>query len=126
MLREFKNVRQIPGEPFRRWYSGHDSELIVWLDEYRVVGFQLVVPGDADPLVLTWHDGQALNVANLDDGEGRTGRSKMSPILVPTATTDLSAALEHFRTIAQELPLALATLVEKEIETHQAKRRCER
>jgi len=39
MLREIRDVRQVSGEPMRRWFSDEDFDLIVWLDpEDRIIG----------------------------------------------------------------------------------------
>ena len=41
-LREIVDVRQVPGEPKRRWFSSDDIDLIVWLDDSGApVSFQL-------------------------------------------------------------------------------------
>lgn len=115
MLKELKSTRQIPGEPFRRWYGDADNDLIVWLDRYRVIGFQLLVPGGCDHTVITWHEGQGTTVAGLDDGEGRPGRPKMAPILSQPSAIDLDKVVRHFKTISEEVPSGLAALVEHKI-----------
>jgi hypothetical protein len=41
MLAEIRDVRQIPGEGFRRWFSDGDFDLIVWYAGGEIAGFQL-------------------------------------------------------------------------------------
>lgn len=41
-LIEVRNVRQIPGESTRRWFSSRDFDLIVWISEDEgFIGFEL-------------------------------------------------------------------------------------
>ena len=115
MLKQVKATRQVPGEPFRRWYTDNDTDLIVWLEQYRIVGFELTVPAGIERDVLTWHEGKGPWVAGLDDGEGRPGRPKMTPILTERHGADWTESLRHFRSVAAELPSGLAALVEQKI-----------
>ena len=123
MLKELKATRQIPGEPFRRWYTDNDNDLVVWLEQHRITGFQLLVPGSCGRTVVTWHEGERPTVAGLDDGEGRPGRAKMTPILIHQDTIDVGNVLQQFKGISEELPSGLAKLVEDELaELSSAKR----
>ena len=120
MLKEAKSVRQIPGEPFRRWYIDDGTDLIVWLDQFRIVGFQLIVPNGDVKAVITWHEKRQVTVTSLDDGEGNMGHLKMTPILTKAHEVDLLAVHRHFTAISDELPSGLAHLIEKkfaEVET---------
>ena len=112
MLKELKSTRQIPGESFRRWYTDSENDLIVWIAQFRVVGFQLLVPGGGGRIVITWHEEKPLSVAGLDDGEGRPGRPKMSPVLIQHAGIDPEEVRRKFRMISDELPAGLVKLVE--------------
>lgn len=112
MLREIKFVRQIPGEPMRRWYKDNKSDLIVWVDQHRVVGFQLIVPGADNRHVVTWHEGKDPTVTELDEGEDSPGRPKMTPILIDATAVDAAAMSRHFKAVSQELPAGLAELIE--------------
>ena len=125
-LKEVKDVQQAPGEPFRRWYTNGPVELIVWLDDYRILGFQLVVPSGHDQTAITWHKGAGLSVADIDDGEGRPMRSKMTPVLLPGGDFDMAAALALFRTVSDGLPNGLAAVVERELSEAAKKRNGDR
>ena len=115
MLKETKSVRQIPGEPFRRWYTDNKTNLIVWLEEHRVVGFQLIVPDGETQAVFTWHEGRKVTVTSLDDGEGNMGHPKMTPILSKAHAVDRMAVSQHFKAVSAELPPGLSHLVEQKI-----------
>jgi hypothetical protein len=115
MLKEVKATRQNQGEPFRRWYTDNDTDLIVWLKQYEIVGFQLTVPAGTERDVLTWHEGKSPRVEGLDDGEGRPGRPKMSPMLTQRHGVVPTEILHHFREVAAELPSGLSALIERQI-----------
>lgn len=89
MLKEIKAIRQIPGEPSRRWYKDQETDLIVWSEQYRVVGFQLMVPHGDDRVAITWHEGRSPTLSGLDDGEGCPGRPKMTPLLSDCGSVSL-------------------------------------
>jgi hypothetical protein len=80
MLREIKSVRQIPREAFRRWYTDNDNDLIVWLDKYRVMGFQLLVPGSGGRTVITWHEAKT-----CEQGAERDGTKRAVALVPPSA-----------------------------------------
>jgi len=42
MSREISGAKQIPGEPFRRWFSSVSMDLFVWTNDLgEVVSYQL-------------------------------------------------------------------------------------
>lgn len=115
MLKECHAVRQIPGEPFRRWYNDNETDLVVWLEQYRIIGFQLLVPREGNRVVITWHEGHSPTLAGLDDGEGRPGRPKMTPLLTDCNGSNTAEMMRHFRAVSAELPSGLAQLVEQKV-----------
>lgn len=112
MLLEMTKVHQVPGEPRRRWFSSRGLDLIVWYgDAGEISGYQLCYDREDDEKVLNWKaPGQYSHMA-VDDGEGRAGRHKASPILVPGAAFKPGALAETFRGEAKELPHEIAELV---------------
>lgn len=112
-LREIKNARQITGEPTRKWYTNVDIDLIVWMEEPRILGYQLVVPSEHGHTAITWREGSGLSVSHVDDGEGRPARPKMTPLLTGRASINVETVLQLFRKIADDLPHGLASLVEQ-------------
>lgn len=89
MLREIRHVRQIAGEPLRRWFCDRELDLIVWLDEARrVVGFQLCYDKERDERALCWHPQSGYQHSRVDNGEARPGRYKAAPLLVPGGRFD--------------------------------------
>lgn len=116
MLKEITATKQNPGEPLRRWFADRDMDLIVWIDGYRMVGFQLVFSSDPDHHVIAWHEGKVVTYSGLDDGEGAAGRPKMAPVLIAGhAKVDLEALHRRFMEVASDLPGGIAGLVETKI-----------
>ena len=57
MLTEFKAVRQIPKDGFRRWFTDQDFDLFVWYEDEsktNIVGFQLCYNKRGNQKALTW------------------------------------------------------------------------
>lgn len=54
-MNEYINVRQIPGEPKRRWFYSKDFDLIVWLsDDQDITGFELCYDKDCNAYSIEW------------------------------------------------------------------------
>jgi hypothetical protein len=116
MLQEMTKVRQIPGEQRRRWFSSPAFDLIVWFDAAdAIVGFQLCYDRLNDEKVLNWKTPDEYSHMAVDDGEGRAGRHKASPILVPGAAFKPGPLSEEFRREAAGIPFEIAGLVLKKI-----------
>ena len=98
MLTEYKKVRQIEGEPKRRWFSDDFFDLIVWfLKGKDILGFQLCYAKPSDQRAITWKWPDAYFHQRIDDGETRPGKHKATPILVPDGRFDYQVIAEKFR-----------------------------
>lgn len=113
LLREVTHVRQVPGEPRRRWFSSDALDLVVWLgDDEAIVGFQLCYDKLRAERALTWWaHGHRLQHMAVDDGEPGGMRHKSSPVLVPDGVLDAPTLLAEFRAAAGELPPAIVAAV---------------
>jgi len=96
MLREITGVRQIEGEPHRRWFTDDLLDLIVWDAESDIVGFQLCYDKTHAERAVTWKAGSGFNHNAVDSGEGRAGRYKGSPILVADGGFDVQRVATSF------------------------------
>ncbi len=84
MLREIKAVRQIHGEPRRRWFEDDYFDLIIWQDEGEdILGFELHFDKKASPQAVRWDKPNRFEFFSVDDGEFRADRFKMAPVLMP-------------------------------------------
>lgn len=56
MLSEIDNVRQIPGEGYRRWFIDKDMDLIIWYNKEKssVQGFQISYDKLSVQRTVTW------------------------------------------------------------------------
>lgn len=116
MFKEILGVRQIKGEPKRRWFSDGDLELIVWLDENDgIVGFQLCCEVDKEPKALTWYENKGFLHSGIDDGDSRVGAYKPSPILISDGVFDKKTIEKRFAASSPSLPEEIADFVKRKL-----------
>lgn len=119
MLKEFLNVRQIPGEATRRWFSDDYFDLIVWVDDAQeVVGFQLCYDVLHTHRALTWHTDIGFAHHRIDDGENRPGKLKASPILVPDGAFDYEQIAQQFKQASQQIDPRIAGFVHDMVQNY--------
>jgi len=85
MLREIGNIKQDPGQFFRRWFNDELLDLFVWYDAGgRIAGFQLCFDKDGRERALTYTDenGYSLNEVHADG----SAWDMSSPVLVMPGT----------------------------------------
>lgn len=126
MLREIADVKQIPGEPKRRWFSDEVFDLIVWENPAGgIAGFQLCYDKGADQRALTWFPESGLRICAVDNGEGRPGKPKGVPILVcecdatgqPVCYGRSSAAVaKRFRRASRQLAPEIVRFILRRLE----------
>ncbi len=89
MLSEIKKARQVPGEPYRRWFMDDYFDLIIWQDSAaEIIAFQLCYNKGPEERALTWRRETGFTHRGVDDGEHRDGYHKMTPILIPDGEFD--------------------------------------
>lgn len=112
MLRETRSVRQIPGESPRRWFSDDFFDLIVWYSPRSdIEGFQLCYQKGRDEKALTWFKDAGFSHNRIDNGEGRPGHHKMTPILTPDGLFDKDSILGLFKKESTEIDFTIASFV---------------
>jgi len=112
MLHENENVRQIPGDPPRRWFSDEFFELIVWFaPDASIFGFQLCYDIGNKPRALTWLRDSGYTHDGIDDGDTAEGANKASPILVPDGIFNTEHIAARFAAAAGGLPHDIRELV---------------
>ena len=116
MLREIANVRQVEGEPRRRWFSDERLDLVVWEDEAQgIIGFQLCYDKQRDEHALTWIAGFGFSHGQVDAGEGRPGRYKGTPIVVNEGTFNMEELAPNFLNLSEGLDKALRDFIHKKL-----------
>jgi hypothetical protein len=116
MLREVQEVRQVPQEPRRRWFTDEDFDLIVWQDEQAaIIAFQLTYDKTTDEHSLTWRAGEGYAHNRIDDGELEPAKYKSTPILVRDGEFDSSGIAERFQKASGRIDQGIATFVTEKI-----------
>ena len=80
MLREIGYIKQIHGQPFRRWFNDDLIDLFVWEEEGgRITGFQLCFDKDTDERALTYSEADGYSLHNVHTEESSLDMG--SPVL---------------------------------------------
>jgi hypothetical protein len=117
MLVERKNVRQIAGEGFRRWFSDEYFDLIVWYEDEpqsdftadAVAGFQLCYDKRGQERALSWRREGGFSHDLIDAGE-IPGQADMSPVLKPGGEFP-EAVAERFRSNSPKVGFSIQKVV---------------
>ena len=118
MFREISGVKQIPSEPFRRWFSCESMDLFVWTDELgEVVSYQLSYDKPHPEKALSWSIERGFSHDDVDDGS-RPGRHPGSPILVADSEFAARRVLAMFQANANQLENDLQKFIVSGISRH--------
>lgn len=97
MLREIKTSKTIDNDLIKRWFNDHEMDLIVWANENGDISkFQLCYDKNYSEHALTWNESTGFRHNKVDDGEGRSGRHKGTPILVSDGIINIEAIASKF------------------------------
>lgn len=111
VLRELPRVQQVPGEPRRRWFHGHEMDLVVWEGaDGAPIGFQLAYDKHRNEHSIEWRAGRGFTHYQVDDGEAVV-TSKETPFLYPDGAFARDRVLARFLAAAGTLPGAIAGFV---------------
>ena len=112
MLTELSPVKQIKGEPRRRWFNSASEDLIVWYaEDNSIFGFQLCYGRPVSESALTWLPKPGFTHNRIDDGEGVGLAHKRTPLLMSDSSFDAEALLDKFGEISGVLPNEIAAFV---------------
>lgn len=108
MLYEIQNPRQIPGEPFRRWFYSHEQDLYVWYDDSgSITAFQLSYGKSRNEHAIYWRSDRGYSHLRVDEG-----RRSATPFLVADGAFDRDRVLNNFRELSIELPFDVTEFVD--------------
>ena len=97
MLREIKKTSQKAGEPKRRWFSGSEMDLFLWLNEEgEIVSFQLTYDKPNSEKALLWNEEEGYSHLGVDDGL-KPGKHPGSPLFVEDGVIDPSKIISKLR-----------------------------
>jgi hypothetical protein len=122
MLKELTQVRQVNGEPQRRWFSSDTMDLIVWYgDASQPTAFQFCYDKGGAEKALTWRRESGFSHTGVDDGEGKSRLSyKETPILVANGKFDGERVERLFLDHGQLVPAEVRQFVTARLEEHRA------
>jgi hypothetical protein len=116
MLRELKNVRQVDGEPRRRWFTDEYFDIIVFYDQDdKPLGFHLCYCKNENERILVWEKNTGYEHGGIDDGETFFGRRKEAPIMVSDGLFEKPTVTECFRAAKSGIDPVVADFIEKRI-----------
>lgn len=96
MLREIVPVRQVSGEPRRRWFMSVDLELITWHEASgALIGFQLCYNRQSDEHAITWRHDCGFVHDSVDSGESEPDANR-TPVLLADGAFDAARVSEFF------------------------------
>ncbi len=111
MLREIAHVRQIEGEPKRRWFTNTYFDLMVWFEKNdSITGFQLSYDKPGYERALTWDTKTGYSHDGIDQGEDKIGRKK-TPIIVKDGIFEHVRITEKFRESCKEIENRISEFV---------------
>jgi len=113
-LSEFRNVRQVRAQGFRRWFVNNYFDLIVWYKDNKSspVGFQLCYDRDGTQRAITWTVEEGFSHTRIDSGDDVSGRGlKMTPILVADGKFDAQIIHDLFAQAAATVDRVVADFV---------------
>lgn len=119
MMKEIQNVRQVPGETKRRWFTSEEMDLIVWLDEKNMpAGFQLCYDKGKHECALTRSQQNGFSHMAIDDGEQSTNIGyKATPVLTSCSAADMHMIHQLFLTHAGVLPSSIVEFIERKFDS---------
>ena len=111
MLRKIKDMKRVPAQSLRRWFSDTSFDLIVcYASGMEIKGFQLCYRRGVDERELTCHQQVGFSY-NRIEGDEKPGRYKMAPVLVPDGLFGKNQILALFTEQSAEIDPAKASFV---------------
>jgi len=107
-----KYVKQVPGEPHKRWFEDDYFDLLVWENELgQIVEFQLYYDKLHIQRSIIWKKQFGYTHSKIDDGENKPGKYKATPILVDDGVFNSEAITERFKNQSKEIDRKVSTFV---------------
>ncbi|WP_321991271.1 hypothetical protein [Marispirochaeta aestuarii] len=111
MMYRILNVRQVPGEDFKVWFTDDYWDLFLWIDRNkRISSFQLGYGKPSEEQMLIWRRGGGLTATRVSDGE-ETLTENRTPLLTETSDYDLDSVIERFSGDSKKINSKIADFV---------------
>lgn len=97
MMYRILNVRQVPGENFKVWYTDDYWDLFVWIDrEKRISGFQLGYGKPDNERIFAWSRERGFTAMTVSDGEEALTENR-TPVMVADTNFDAAGVGRRFK-----------------------------
>lgn len=111
MLREIRSPGHQTTPHYRRWFSDADTDLFIWFRQQIPTKFQLSIGKRSHEYAISWERERGYSLSFVDAGENRPGKYKMSPLLIPYETGNLSQLARQFLAASVTIDTDLADFV---------------
>ena len=112
------NVRQIPGEDFKAWFTDDYWDLFVWVDKNkRISSFQLGYGKPSDERIVSWKRGGKVSAMTVDNGEDNLTANR-TPVMVADADFDREKILAKFLADSKKVNKQIVDFVAAKISTY--------
>jgi hypothetical protein len=117
-MKEIRDVKQVAGEPPRRWFFSHEQDLLVWFGNDGIpVAFQLAYGKYRNEHALRWNVDRGFTHHRVDDGED-SALAKGAPMLFPNGAFKAEDVLQTFLALSIELPREIVEFVAGQLKAH--------
>ena len=124
MLYECRHAVGPDGDLTMKWFVDSYFDLDIWIHPSgSVERFLLCYNKPRDEHAIAWTRSAGCLHHRVDDGEGRPGRTKASPVLLADGDFDAASVAERFREASKEMDPQLALYVLERIRDFPAPRR---
>ena len=114
-----KYVKQISGEPHKRWFEDNYFDLLVWENESgQIVEFQLYYDKLHYQRSLIWNEQTGYLHSKVDDGETQPGKYKSTPILIDDGVFDFVTIAEKFTNNSRDIDPKVSNFVINKIKNY--------
>jgi hypothetical protein len=118
MLREIKKTSQRRGEPKRRWFSGSEIDLYVWVNEdNEIVSYQLTYNKLHAEKALVWNVTEGFSHLGVDD-QLHPGKHPGSPLLVEDDVLSPAGMIAQLDKYAGEIDPSIKDFIVSGIKEH--------
>lgn len=119
MLKEITEVRQNPGEDYRKIFQDEEFDLFIWYkDQETITGFQLCYDKKKEEKALSWHEERGFSHDRVQSGE-EVYQVKRASSLKSIGGGHLPGVLSRLKKAAGVLKMSEADFIFKKIREYQ-------
>ena len=113
---EIRDVRQVPNDYFRRWFSDDHFDLIVWYKpDDAIQGFELSYDKTGHEKAIRWLDDKGISHFSVDTGEQSPVVNRTPMLTTTEGRSEMERVLASFQASEEGLPGEVSALVQKKL-----------